>query len=107
MNFNMFNLLASSSPLPDWVTTLFPILQTVFVCLIAICAVGVIVLVFMQESNSGGLGSLGGATESNYYGQNKRDSKEYRLKKWTYILAGAILVFAVLYFISFNIVNIK
>lgn len=106
MFFNI-NLLASS-PLPEWVTTLFPILQVVFVCLMALCALIVIILVFAQESNFGGLGAIGGANEANnYYGQNKADSKEYRLKKWTYILAGAILVFAVLYFISFNIVNIQ
>lgn len=104
MNFNLVNLL---SPLPDWVTTLVPILQVVFVCLIVLCALIILVLIFMQESNTGGLGALGGSNESNYYGLNKSDSKEYRLKKWTYILAGAILVFAILYFISFNIVNIS
>lgn len=93
--------------LPAWVTTLFPILQIVFICIIVLCAVAIIVLIFMQESNTSGLGSLGGASEGGFYGQNKTESKEYRLKKWTYILAGIILICAVLYFISFNIVNIK
>ncbi len=102
MNFNFFQLLADSTPLPNWITASFPIIQIILVAIIAICAIGLIVLVFLQESNSNGLGSLGGA-ENSFYSQNKGNSREGRMKKWTYILAGIIFVLTILYFISFTI----
>ncbi len=101
MNLSLFQMLADG-PLPNWVTTSFPIIQIVLVAIIALCAIALIVLVFCQESNSNGLGSLGGA-ENSFYSLNKGNSREGRLKKWTYILAGIIFVLTVLYFISFAI----
>jgi len=97
MDFNLFQMLV-----PTWVSSSFPVIQIILVSIIALCAIALIVLVFCQESNSSGLGSLGGA-ENSFYAQNKGNSKEGRLKKWTYILAGVILVLTVLYFISFSI----
>ena len=88
--------------LPLWVTSSFPVIQVILVSIIALCAIALIVLVFCQESNSSGLGSLGGA-ENSFYSQNKGNSKEGRMKKWTYILAGIIVVLTILYFISFSI----
>ena len=98
MNFSLFSMLG----LPLWVTSSFPVIQVILVSIIALCAIALIVLVFCQESNSSGLGSLGGA-ENSFYSQNKGNSKEGRMKKWTYILAGIIVVLTILYFISFSI----
>lgn len=95
-------MLAGDSSLPNWITSSFPVIQVILVSIIALCAIALIVLVFCQESNSSGLGSLGGA-ENSFYSQNKGNSKEGRMKKWTYILAGIIVVLTILYFISFSI----
>lgn len=100
MNFDLFQILADG--VPAWVSSSFPVIQVILVAIIALCAIGLIVLVFCQESNSNGLGSLGGA-ENSFYSQNKGNTKEGRLKRWTYILAGAIFVLTVIYFISFRI----
>ena len=99
---NILQMLAGDSSLPNWITSSFPVIQVILVSIIALCAIALIVLVFCQESNSSGLGSLGGA-ENSFYSQNKGNSKEGRMKKWTYILAGIIVVLTILYFISFSI----
>jgi preprotein translocase subunit SecG len=87
---------------PTWVSESFPVIQVILVAIVALCAIALIVLVFCQESNSNGLGSLGGA-ENSFYAQNKGNSREGRLKRWTYILAGVIFIVTVLYLISFRI----
>lgn len=100
MNFSLLQTLAGA--VPTWVSESFPVIQIILVAMVALCAIALIVLVFCQESNSSGLGSLGGA-ENSFYSQNKGNSREGRLKKWTYIMAGAILVLTVIYLISFRI----
>jgi len=105
---NMFKslILAAETPLPDWVTTLFPILQKVFMWGLAAGALAIIILVLLQQSNSqGGAGAaITGATET-YYAQNKGKSREGRLKLATTIVASVMGVIAVLYFVSLIIVT--
>ncbi len=100
MNISLLQTLAGA--VPTWVSESFPIIQIILVAIVALCAIALIVLIFCQESNSSGLGSLGGA-ENSFYAQNKGNSREGRLKKWTYIIAGTILVLTVIYLISFRI----
>ena len=47
MNLSSFMLGATDSPLPDWVTTSFPIFQYVCIGLIAACAIAMIFLVLL------------------------------------------------------------
>jgi len=95
---SIINLLANT--LPHWVTTLLPILQIIFTCVLVLSAILLILVVFLQEPNTSGLGSIsGGGSENSFYTQNKGNSKEGRLKRWTYILASSILIFSILYFI--------
>ena len=100
-------LLASGdSPLPDWVTTLFPILQQIFVWGLAVGALIMIVLVLLQQSNSqGGAGSAITGVADTYYSQNKGKSKEGRLKLATTITAIVMGVMAILYFVSLIVVS--
>ncbi len=100
MNSSFLQMLAGA--VPTWVSESFPVIQIILVAIVALCAIALIVLIFCQESNSSGLGSLGGA-ENSFYAQNKGNSRESRLKRWTYIMAATIFVITVLYLISFRI----
>ncbi len=105
MNLSSFMLGATDSPLPDWVTTSFPIFQYVCIGLIAACAIAMIFLVLFQQSNSGGgLNAVSGVTET-YYAQNKGKTKEGRLRKATIALGIIMAVFTILYFVSLQVVN--
>ena len=97
---NIFNLLGDAS-VPNWVRDSFPIIQSVLVVLVTIAAIVIIISVLMQTSTTdGGMNAITGTNES-YYGQNKGDTKEGRLKKVVVISAICILVMTLIYFITF------
>ena len=96
-----FSLLA----LPQWVTTVFPVVQHIFIILMLLGSIMLTVLVLCQQGNSGGgVNALSGTTET-YYAQNKGKSKEGRLKRATTIIAICMAVITILYFVSLRIVN--
>lgn len=100
----LFYLMAET--LPDWVTTLVPIVQKVLLVLLAVLAVAITILVLCQPSNSGGgVNALSGTTET-YYAQNKGSSREGRLKKATTIVAIIMAVVTILYFVSLYIIPV-
>lgn len=99
---NIFSLLGADS-VPNWVRDSFPVIQSILIVLVTICAVVIIVAVLMQTGNAdGGANAITGTNES-YYGQNKGDTKEGRLKKLVIITAICILVMTLIYFITFAI----
>ncbi len=94
------NMLLSDGIQSDFITTFFPILRIVLVSLILISAIVLIVAVLLQsEDASGGTNVISGARES-YYSENKGDTKDGRLKKYTIIAASIIGASSILYFIS-------
>lgn len=93
----MFNLLGDS-PMPLWVINSFPIIRIILMCLMAVCAAALIVVVLCQESNENGTNALTGINES-YYSQNKGRSKEGMLRKATIALSIAIVACVIIYFI--------
>lgn len=103
MNIMFLQLLAAAT-LPEWVTTSFPIIRTIFIVMLAILAGIMIVLVLAQESNNGGANVISGTRES-FYSQNKNASKEGRLKRLMIIAGIAFVVITVLYFITLKIYN--
>ncbi len=93
----LFGMLGAG--LPEWVTTLVPILKIIFVSYIGLSAIAMIVLILMQPSNSqGGITGITGTTET-YYSHNKGATKEGRMKKATTYLAISMLVVVVLFFV--------
>ncbi len=92
----MYKLLAGT---PAWVINTFPIFRQILMVLIAIAAVGLIVVTLIQPSEGeGGVNVITGSNES-FYAQNKANSRQGRLKKLTIALAVFIAVCVVLYFI--------
>lgn len=102
MFFNL--LLNDNSPVADWISKSFPVIQTILIILITILALAIIFSVLLQPSKpAGGNNVILGTNNESYYSQNKSHSKEGRLNKIIIISAISILVLTLLYFISFGI----
>ena len=82
---------------PQWITKSFPVLESICLVIIALLALTLIVLVFMQiNGDSDGNNVLTGNQDS-YYAQNKGGSREGRITKLAYIMAGLITFFIIVY----------
>ncbi len=94
-----FGLMGAAGDLPNWVTTLFPILKIIFVSYIGLAAIAIAVLILLQPSNSqGGITGITGTTET-YYSHNKGATKEGRMKRATMWLAISVVVVVILFFV--------
>lgn len=97
----MFNFLL----VPNWVSSSFPVIQAILLALITICALAIVVAVMIRPSDpEGGNNVITGKNES-YYGANKSSTKEGKLQKLIVICAIAILVCAIVYFVTVKIFN--
>ncbi len=91
-------LLASS----DFVTNVLPVVRYVCVGIIAACAIALIITTLLQSSaDENGATAMTG--QESYYSQNKGESRDGKLKKWTIIFASIITFFTLLYFITWVI----
>ncbi len=64
-----------------------------FVCLFVAALVSII-LVLCQQSNSDGIQGITGSSET-FFGKNKGQSIESKLKKWTWICLIVLALFAI------------
>ena len=72
--------------------------------LLALCCIGVVGIVLLQDSNSDGLsGVIGGGNSDSFFGKNKGKSTQAKLAKLTVILS---IVFAVLVLVVDLIVSL-
>ena len=84
-------------------TESFPVIRIVLMCLIALLAVAVIVIVMCMESNpDGGTNVISGQTES-FYSKNQGSSRQGRLKTAVIICSVSIAVLAVAFWILWAI----
>lgn len=89
--FSLASLLAISN-------NLYVALSIVCIALIVLCSLFVIIVVMMQKSNSDGISSITGSSET-FYGKNKSQTLDSKLKKLTVICLIVIAVLCVLYFV--------
>ena len=90
---------------PNWVSTSFPVIQAILLALITLCSLAVVVAVMLRPSDpEGGNNVITGKNES-YYGSNKSATKEGKLQKVILICSIAILVCAIIYFVTVKIFN--
>ena len=61
-----------------------------------LCAIFVIIVVMLQQSNSNGIGALGGQQET-FYGKNKGKTLESKLRKLTVIAVAVMAVFMIVF----------
>lgn len=75
------------------------VIDAVLIILMAILSIAIIVVVMMQEGETGGVSAISGGSSDTFYGKNKGRSKEQILKRITLILGAVMLVISVVFFI--------
>lgn len=85
-------------PVPGWVESSFPIIKIVLVCILLVLAVGMIVFVLMQKSESNGINAVTGQSQT-FYNKNKGATLQGKIKILTIIDAVCILVICIIYLI--------
>lgn len=98
----MLNLLAASFDTPQWVA--YIVLTSVAIALMFIAALSAIVLVLLQQSNSEGIDGITGSSET-FFGKNKGQSIESKLKKWTWICLGVLAAIAIVFYVASILLN--
>ncbi len=78
--------------------TAYFIVAGVLIALMFVAAIAAIILVLMLPGNSQGIDALGGSSET-FFGKNKGQSTESKLKKWTVICFVLIAVLAILFYV--------
>ena len=68
----------------------WPIIKIIALVIMAICAIFIIAIVMFQPGNSSGSAAITGSTET-FFGKNKSNTFEYKMKKIT-IIAGIVFV---------------
>ena len=87
---------------PDWVVNSFPIIRVVIMCVLALLAIAMIVLVVMQKSNTNGSGAITGQSDT-FYNRNKGATLQGKIKVATIVCASLILVLCLAFLIMTQI----
>ncbi len=98
----MLNLLAASFDTPQWVA--YIVLTSVAIVLMFIAALVSIIMVLLQQSNSDGIEGITGSSET-FFGKNKGQSIESKLKKWTWISLVVLAVIAIAFYVASILLN--
>ena len=61
-----------------------------------LCAIFIIIVIMLQQSNSNGIGALGGQQDT-FYSKNKGKTLESKLRKLTIIAVSVMAVFMILF----------
>ena len=69
-----------------------------FMVLMVLLSIAMIIIVVLQQGNNSNLGAIAGGAES-FFGKNKARSLDGKFKRWTIIIAAAILVTSILFFV--------
>ena len=91
----MLNLLIAMDD-PQYVT--YVVLTTIAIVAMFLAALVAIVLVLLQQSNSEGIQGITGSSET-FFGKNKGQSIESKLKKWSWICLGVLAAISVIFYI--------
>ena len=73
-------------------------MTNVFTIIMAIVSIAIIIVVLMQESETGGVSAISGGSNDSFYGKNKKRSKEQILKIVTLALGAFMLVLSIVFF---------
>ena len=74
-------------------------IANVMIILMTVISIAIIVVVMMQEGETGGVSAISGGSSDTFYGKNKGRSKEQILKRVTLILGAVMLVISVVFFV--------
>lgn len=91
----------------NWITTLMPILRSVFVVIMLLCCIIVTIICLATESNAeSGTNVITGNSYDSYFSQNKSSTREGRLKRLLIISSIIAGVCAILYFVTILIYSV-
>lgn len=90
---------------PTWISNSFPVIQRVCLVILAIFALALIVLVFMQITGGSETSNALTGNQDSYYSQNKSGSREGRITRLVYICLGVIAVISIVYFVLIKIME--
>ncbi len=89
-----------------WISESFPIIRMVLMIVLAVLTFALIFVILFQSGNDGSnLNAMGGGSADTFYSKNKSQTLESTLKRLTVILAIAIAVVAILFFVTVSIYN--
>ncbi len=88
---------------PQWMETSFPVFERICLVLLALLAITLIILVFLQITGGSNTSNAITGNQDSYYAQNKSGSREGRITRLIYIILGLIALFSILYFIFLKI----
>lgn len=88
---------------PTWISNTFPIFERICLVILALLAVVLIVLVFMQITGGSDTNNAITGNQDSYYAQNKSGSREGRITRLIYIMLALIIFFCILYFVLLKI----
>lgn len=97
----MYNLLVAMGD-PQYIT--YVVLTTIAIVAMFLAALVAIILVLLQQSNSEGIQGITGSSET-FFGKNKGQSIESKLKKWTWICLGVLAIIAIAFYVVTLILN--
>ena len=97
----MLNLLAAFNT-PQWVA--YIVLTSTAIALMFLAALAAIILVLLQQSNSEGIDGITGSSET-FFGKNKGQSIESKLKKWTLVALGVLAVIAIIFYVASSVLG--
>ena len=96
--FNMMLLANENQEVSSFRQNVVPVLKIVVACIIAVCAIFMIIAVVCQKGNSNGISGVTGNADT-FYNRNKGASLQGKIKKWTVIDAIVLLVLCVTFLI--------
>ena len=91
----MLNLLVAMGD-PQYTT--YVVLTTIAIVAMFLAAIVAIILVLLQQSNSEGIEGITGSSET-FFGKNKGQSIESKLKKWSWICLGVLAVISIVFYV--------
>ena len=91
----MLNLLIAMGD-PQYTT--YVVLTTIAIVAMFLAALVAIILVLLQQSNSEGIQGITGSSET-FFGKNKGQSIESKLKKWSWICLGVLALISLIFYI--------
>ena len=88
---------------PAWIDNSFPVFERICLVILAVLALVLVVLVFMQITGGSETSNAITGNQDSYYSQNKSGSREGRITRMVYIVLGLIAFFCILYFVFMKI----
>lgn len=99
MKTTFMSILANDKVRPDWVVNSFPIIKTVVVGVLLLCAVVMIIFVMLQQGNTNGMTGITGDSSDTFYNRNKGKSMQGKIKKFMIIDAVAMMILCIAYLV--------